>query len=45
MGIHFSAQNNADLGNALADKVLEIFSRKHGECRQVKLARLCPLLV
>lgn len=26
-GIHFSAKNNVDLGNALADKVLEIFSR------------------
>jgi lysophospholipase L1-like esterase len=26
-GIHFSAQNNVDLGNALADKVLEILSR------------------
>jgi lysophospholipase L1-like esterase len=26
-GIHFSAKNNADLGNALANKVSEIFSR------------------
>jgi lysophospholipase L1-like esterase len=25
-GIHFTAKNNADLGNALADKVIEIFS-------------------
>jgi lysophospholipase L1-like esterase len=26
-GIHFSAKNNADLGDALADKVAEIFAR------------------
>jgi lysophospholipase L1-like esterase len=26
-GIHFSAKNNADLGNALANKVSELFSR------------------
>ena len=27
-GIHFTAQNNADLGQAVADKVEEIFLRE-----------------
>jgi hypothetical protein len=29
-GIHFSAQNNLDLGQALADKVADIFARPAG---------------
>jgi lysophospholipase L1-like esterase len=31
-GIHFSAKNNADLGNALADKVAEIFRAQSRSC-------------
>jgi hypothetical protein len=40
-GIHFTAKNNADLGIALAGKVVEIFASHHTTCEQT-FARRCP---